>query len=170
MTNTTPEVPMYALTRPRNMIAATAALAVLVAAVFVVHPGAARSSSSAPVVRTAKNASLGETILVTSKGLSLYALSVERKGRFIGPDQGCLSFWHPLIAPMGKKPTGLAGLGTIRRPDHRVQVTYKGAPLYTFYEDHKRGDIGGNGFKDVGVWHVVAVNGSTAPVMSPGSG
>src|SRR5215510_7704560 len=162
--------PMYALTRPRNMIAAAAALVVLVAAVFVVHPGAARPSSSAPVVRTTRNATLGKTILVTSKGLSLYALSVERKGRFICTDKTCLSFWSPLIAPMGKKPTGLAGLGTIRRPDQRVQVTYKGAPLYTFYEDHKRGDIGGNGFKDVGVWHVVAVDGSTAPVMSPGSG
>jgi len=161
---------MFTLTRPRNVVAAAAAFALLVAAFFVVHPGGARSSSTAPLVRTTKNATLGKTILVTSRGLSLYALSVERKGRFICTDKGCLTFWHPLIAPMGKKPTGLAGLGTIRRPDHRVQVTYKGAPLYTFYEDNKRGDIGGNGFKDVGVWHVVTVAGSTAPVTSTGGG
>ena len=75
-----------------------------------------------------------------------------------------------LLAPMGKKPTGTAGLGTIRRPDHRVQVTYKRAPLYTFYLDHARGQIGGNGFKDVGVWRVVTVSGSAAPIMSPGGG
>ena len=161
---------MKALTRPKTAVAAAAGLVALVAALFVISAGGAGASTSAPLVRTAKNASLDRTILVTSKGLSLYALSVERKGRFICTDTTCLSFWHPLIAPMGKKPLGLAGLGTIRRPDHRIQVTYKGAPLYTFYEDHKRGDIGGNGFKDVGVWHVVTVAGSTAPVTSTGGG
>jgi len=122
---------MYALSRPRNVIALAAGLALLVAAFFVIHSGGARASSSAPVVRTAKNAALGKTILVNSKGLSLYALSVERKGRFICTDKQCLSFWSPLLAPMGRKPAGLAGLGTIKRPDHRVQVTYKGAPLYS---------------------------------------
>jgi predicted lipoprotein with Yx(FWY)xxD motif len=45
----------------------------------------------------------------------------------------------------------------VRRPDGKLQVTYRGAPLYTFYLDRKRGDIGGNGFKDVGVWHPVSV-------------
>jgi predicted lipoprotein with Yx(FWY)xxD motif len=161
---------MNVLTRPRNVIAAAAGLALLVAAFFVSHPGGARASSSAPVVRTAKNAMLGKTILVNSKGISLYSLSAERKGRFICTDATCLKFWTPLVDPMGKKPTGVAGLGTIRRPDHRVQVTYKGAPLYTFYLDHKRGQIGGNGFKDVGVWRVVTVGGSAAPVVSPGGG
>ncbi len=161
---------MYALTRSRNVIAAAAGLALLAAAFFVIHSGGARASSAAPVVRTAKNATLGKTILVTSKGLSLYALSVERKGRFICTDKECLTDWKPLIAAMGKKPTGLAGLGTVRRPDHRVQVTYKGAPLYTFYLDHARGQVGGNGFKDVGVWQVVTVGGSAAPVSSPGGG
>ena len=161
---------MYALARPRNVIAIAAALAVVVAAVFAIHPGGARSSSTAQVVGTAKNATLGKTILVSSKGLSLYALSVERRGRFVCTDATCLEDWHPVIAPMGKKPAGTAGLGTIRRPDHRVQVTFKGAPLYTFYGDHKRGDIGGNGFKDVGVWHVVTVNGSAAPVTAPSGG
>ena len=68
---------MLALTRPRNVLAAGAALAVLVAGFFVVHPGGARSSSSARLVGTAKNATLSRTILVNSKGLSLYALSVE---------------------------------------------------------------------------------------------
>ena len=45
----------------------------------------------------------------------------------------------------------------MRRPDHTIQVTYRGAPLYRFYLDHKRGDALGNGFRDVGVWRVVAV-------------
>ena len=161
---------MYALSRPRNVIALAAGLALLVAAFFVIHSGGARASSSAPVVRTAKNAELGKTILVNSKGLSLYALSVERKGRFICTDKQCLSFWKPLLAPMGKKPTGTAGLGTIRRPDHRVQVTYKGAPLYTFYLDHARGQIGGNGFKDVGVWKAATLGAASSSSSNGGGG
>ena len=64
----------------------------------------------------------------------------------------------PLRVHKGTKPTGAPGLGTVRRPDHTTQVTYHGAPLYTFYLDRKRGDIGGNGFRDVGVWRPVAVS------------
>ena len=51
----------------------------------------------------------------------------------------------------------MPGLATVKRPDHRLQVAYRGAPLYTFYLDRRRGDIMGNGFRDVGVWHPVAV-------------
>jgi hypothetical protein len=61
---------MYMLSRPRNVIAAVAGLALAVAALFfLIHSGGARASSSSPVVRTAKNAALGKTILVTPKGL-----------------------------------------------------------------------------------------------------
>jgi predicted lipoprotein with Yx(FWY)xxD motif len=53
--------------------------------------------------------------------------------------------------------TGVNGLATIRRPDGHVQVTYRGGPVYTFYLDRKRGDIGGEGFKDVGVLHAATI-------------
>ena len=42
-------------------------------------------------------------------------------------------------------------------------MTYRGLPLYTFNEDTKRGDVKGNGFKDVGTWLVAGV--SAAPKM-----
>jgi hypothetical protein len=48
-----------------------------------------------------------------------------------------------------------------------LQVAYRGAPLYTFAQDTKRGDVKGNGFKDVGVWRVVAVSKShSAPAST----
>jgi predicted lipoprotein with Yx(FWY)xxD motif len=93
---------------------------------------------------------------VNRRGLTLNSLSVERRGRFICTDASCLSFWTPLVVAKGTTPTGITGLGTIKRPDGRVQVTYRGGPLYTFYLDPKRGDMGGEGFKDVGVWHAAA--------------
>jgi predicted lipoprotein with Yx(FWY)xxD motif len=48
-------------------------------------------------------------------------------------------------------------LGTIRRPGGQTQVTYRGRPLYTFNDDRRQGDVGGEGFVDVGTWHAVVV-------------
>jgi predicted lipoprotein with Yx(FWY)xxD motif len=140
--------------RPRLAAIAFALAAVLAAVVA----GSALAATRQHVVTTAKNATLHKRILVTRQGLTLYSLSVERKGRFICTGGACLSFWHPLLVRKGTRPTGAAHLGTVRRPGagSRLQVTFRGAPLYTFYLDRKRGDVGGEGFKDVGTWHAAS--------------
>ena len=142
-----------------GVLLAAALLVGIVAAIY-----ATRSSGASPakLVSTMHSKTLGQTILINSRGRSLYSLSVERHGRFICTNMSCLSLWHPLTVAKGVKPTGVAGLGTVKRPDHRLQVAYRGAPLYTFAQDTKRGDVKGNGFKDVGVWRVVAVSKSHA--------
>ena len=131
---------------------------------------AARSgdTSSKSVVKTMKVG--GKTILVNRRGMTLYHLSVERKGHFICKDSTCLSLWKPLVVAKGITPTGAKSLSIVKRPDGRRQVAYKGGPLYTFVEDHKPGDMKGNGFKDVGVWRVVTVAGSTSAPSSGGGG
>ena len=59
---------------------------------------------------------------------------------------------------LGRTPSGGVGsLGTVKRPDGTEQVTYKGMPLYTFAQDQKPGDAGGQGIKDVGTWTAVTV-------------
>jgi predicted lipoprotein with Yx(FWY)xxD motif len=55
-------------------------------------------------VKTAKNAKLHSTILVTLGGRTLYSLSAERNGRFICTDATCLSLWKPLHVARGMKP------------------------------------------------------------------
>ncbi len=148
-----------------HMRIAACAVAILaglmVAALAGVSVAAAR-----PLVRTAHNAGLNATILVDRNGHTLYHLSVEKQGRFICTDRACVSFWHPLVIAKGAKPTGSVPLRTVRRPDGRVQVTYKGGPLYTFAGDSKRGDTKGEGFKDVGIWHA-AVAGLASPAKTP---
>ena len=104
----------------------------------------------------------GRTILVNRRGMTLYHLSVERKGHFICTDGACLHEWHPLVVARGVTPTGVRSLSVVKRPDGRRQVAYKGGPLYTFDEDHKPGDMKGDGFEDVGTWHVVTVSGRAA--------
>ena len=122
------------------------------------------------VVKTAKVG--GRTILVNRHGMTLYHLSVERKGHFICTTGACLAEWHPLVVARGVTPTGVKSLSLVRRPDGRRQVAYKGGPLYTFDEDKKPGDMKGNGFKDVGTWRVIAVAGQSqsTPTSSGGYG
>jgi predicted lipoprotein with Yx(FWY)xxD motif len=131
----------------------------------------AASQASRIVVKSAKNKTLGKTILVNRRGLTLYSLSAETRGRFICTTEFCLSLWTPLVVPRGTTPTGARLLATIRRPDDgRTQVTYRGRPLYTFTEDRKLGDVKGNGFKDVGTWLAATPTRAKAVTSPPGGG
>jgi predicted lipoprotein with Yx(FWY)xxD motif len=119
------------------------------------------AAAGAPVhvVKTAHNEQLDRTIVVKRKGLSMYSLSAETRGRFVCTDSACLSLWKPLVIAKGKRPVGVPKLGTVKRPNGKTQVTYRGRPLYRFVEDRAPGDIGGEGFRDVGVWRVARVPG-----------
>lgn len=126
------------------------------------------SPSSAVLVKSASN-SLG-TILVDSQGMTLYHLSGEQNGKFICTSTACLGVWHPLIAPSSGAPSGEVGsLGTVKRPEGTVQVTYEGKPLYTFTGDQQSGETKGQGIKDVGTWSVVTTSSSSAPAASTSS-
>jgi predicted lipoprotein with Yx(FWY)xxD motif len=151
-------------TLSRGLLLAAALVAGLLAAFYAVN---ASGAGTTRVVTTAKNRALGKTILVNLRGLSLYSLSVERHGKFICTNSACLSLWKPLLVPRGTRPTGVTGLGTVKRPTGKIQVAYRGAPLYRFVNDRKRGDIKGNGFKDVGTWRVVVVGRTETSTTSP---
>src|SRR5207249_3383017 len=81
------------------------------------------TAAGSPLVSTAHNARLKATVLVNRSGRTLYHLSVERSGHFICTNSTCLSLWHPLLVSKGTKPTGRVPLGTVRRPEGKMQVT-----------------------------------------------
>ena len=126
-------------------------------------------SSSAVLVKSASS-SLG-TILVDSQGMTLYHLSGEQNGKFICTGTACLGVWHPLIAPSSGAPAGgeVGSLGTVKRPEGTMQVTYKGTPLYTFTGDQQSGETKGQGIKDVGTWSVVTTSSNSTPATSTSS-
>ncbi|HEY4894995.1 MAG TPA: hypothetical protein VII01_02810 [Solirubrobacteraceae bacterium] len=102
--------------------------------------------------------------------MTLYHLSGEVSGKFICTSTACLGVWHPLIAPSSGAPSGEVGsLGTVKRPEGTMQVTYKGTPLYTFTGDHQAGETKGQGIKDVGTWSAVATSSSSTPAASTSS-
>src|SRR3954454_16483007 len=158
----------------RNFLLGGAAIAAAAVIAIAALGSASGSTGATKTVKTGH--ALGKTVLVNRAGMTLYSLSAETHGRFICTGS-CVSLWHPLSVARGQKPTGAHSLGTIRRPNGQTQVTYRDKPLYTFSGDHKRGDANGEGFKDVGVWHVASVgSASKAPAapesttMSPGYG
>jgi len=111
----------------------------------------------------------GRTLLTTTSGHTLYSLSAERHGKFICTEaSGCTGIWRPLTVAAGVVPNGPVKLGTIKRPEGTIQVTYRGLPLYTFAADKKRGQVKGEGLKDVGTWHPATISASSpAPAPAP---
>jgi predicted lipoprotein with Yx(FWY)xxD motif len=137
----------------------------------IASPSNAQNSTTAArlaVVKSVPNRTLGTMLLVNRRGKTLYHLSVERHGKFICTNSSCLSLWSPLLIPRRTTPTGVASLATVKRPDGHLQVTYKGAPLYSFTRDKKPGDLRGNGFRDVGIWRPATVGaGAAKPAPTP---
>ena len=159
-------------TRGLTLLLGTAALLTALAALAAGPSYGAAGGMSAPqrVVKTAQNRSLDKTVLVDRRGKTLYTLSAETHGRFICTTKVGLSLWTPLVVAHGTTPAGAKLLATVRRPDGRTQVTYRGRPLYTFTEDTKTGDVKGNGFKDVGTWLAATTNGTATATATPPSG
>jgi predicted lipoprotein with Yx(FWY)xxD motif len=137
--------------RGRN-IAALMLAAILAISAVAVPMALARGSKTVAGEATAP--SLHKTVLTNTKGLTLYTLSVEKNGRFICTGS-CLKSWPPLLVAAGTTPKGPVKLSTIKRPEGKTQVTFKGSPVYTFSGDSKKGEANGEGLKDVGVWHAV---------------
>lgn len=139
--------------RRRGRNAATLMLAaILVISAVAVPMALARGSKTVAGEATAP--SLHKTVLTDTKGLTLYTLSGEKNGKFICTGS-CLKSWPPLLVAAGTAPKGPVALGMIKRPEGKTQVTFKGAPVYTFSGDSKKGEANGEGLKDVGVWHAV---------------
>jgi predicted lipoprotein with Yx(FWY)xxD motif len=156
--------------RSKKLVLPLLGIVIVAALIGALAARSGANSSSKAVVKTMKVG--GKTILVNRRGMTLYHLSVERRGHFICTSSACLAEWKPLVVARGITPTGVKSLSVVKRPDGRRQVAYKGGPLYTFDEDRKPGDMKGNGFKDVGTWHVVTVAGMTnsTPTSTPTSG
>ncbi len=93
---------------------------------------------------------LGGPVFVDRRGMTLYA--VENPG-FLGSrhpnaqpraevcNAECTKTWRPLKA---KKETNLGAWNVVKRPDGSLQWSYEGKAAYTFQQDRKPGDAGGD--------------------------
>jgi predicted lipoprotein with Yx(FWY)xxD motif len=126
-------------------------------------PGAFAASQPASSVKVAvANSDLGR-ILVDGRGRTLYLFAKDARGKSACGGK-CASAWPPLIA--SGKPLAGAGakaslLGTTRRADGRLQVTYNHHPLYTFVKDTRKGQTNGEGIDAFGAeWDALSPAGT----------
>jgi predicted lipoprotein with Yx(FWY)xxD motif len=150
---------------PRLTLLPLGALALVAVLALPAAGPAAGGADTKRVVKTVLSAD-GGTVLANLRGRTLYSLSAERNGRFICTG-ACLSTWPPLIVAKGVRPTGPVRLGTVKRPDGRTQVAFRGRPLYRFAGDSAKGETSGDGIRDVGVWHPARKPGGSTPQPAP---
>jgi predicted lipoprotein with Yx(FWY)xxD motif len=123
-------------------------------------PKAAAASGSAATVET-RTGGPGR-FLVDAKGRTLY-LWVADKGSKSTCSGACAQAWPPLTTtgkPRAGKGAKASLLGTTKRSDGTLEVTYAGHPLYYFAGDARPGQTSGQGSTGFGAaWWVVAANG-----------
>jgi predicted lipoprotein with Yx(FWY)xxD motif len=115
------------------------------------------AKSNRTVVKVAKS-HLG-LILVDSKGITLYDF-VKDKGTASACYGACAALWPPLTTsgkPIAGRGVRASLLGTTKRKDGKLEVTYGGHPLYYFVTDRKPGQSTGQGVNQFGgPWWVIS--------------
>src|SRR6266540_3241021 len=101
-------------------------------------------------------------VLVNSKGHTLYLFKKDKSGKSFCK-ASCTKFWPPLLKH-GKLTAGsgvkASLLGTTRRGNGSLQVTYNKHPLYAYILDKKAGQTKGEGVLAFGAkWYAVSARG-----------
>jgi predicted lipoprotein with Yx(FWY)xxD motif len=122
------------------------------------------SGGTVAVVTASSVPKLGK-VIVDSKGLTLYDFHKDKGGKS-SCYGGCEQVWPPLTTE-GKPQVGegamASKLGTTKRRDGTLQVTYAGWPLYTYVADKKPGEANGNDFSSFGAqWYALLPSGEEA--------
>ena len=126
----------------------------------------------AVTLKSSENSALGTTIVVSATGRTLYHYTPDKKNAATCTG-ACAKTWPPLLIAAGKKPVAGAGLtasklGTVKRPDGKMQVTYNGYAMYLFSGDAKAGQANGQGLE--GIWHAVAPSGAVVTKSASSGG
>jgi predicted lipoprotein with Yx(FWY)xxD motif len=130
------------------------ALLVLLAGIVAVPAAAAPVRAKLLMRSTAVGSAL-----VDARGhaLYLYAADTSRSSTCYG---ACAASWPPFLTsarPLAGTGVKASLLGTTKRKDGRLQVTYGGHPLYFFANDLRAGQVNGQGTNSR--WWVIAPTG-----------
>jgi predicted lipoprotein with Yx(FWY)xxD motif len=104
-------------------------------------------------------------ILVNGHGMTLYLFEKDKHGKS-SCNGACAAGWPPVLTS-GKPKAGSgvksSKLGTTRRKNGKLQVTYNGHPLYTYIGDSGPGQASGENSAAFGAkWFVVNARGNRA--------
>jgi predicted lipoprotein with Yx(FWY)xxD motif len=122
----------------------------------------APASGTAPIyeVSTGTVSGLG-TVLVAGNGFTLYMFVPDKQSGVSTCYNACATAWPPLLLSGTDAPVYGHGvnpnlLGTTKRTDGTVQVTYNGWPLYLWVSDSEPGQATGQAINNNGgLWYVL---------------
>ena len=144
----------------KSRISLLLVVGVFAAAISVTAATAASKATAAGAGTTLRIASspFGR-ILVDGSGRTLYDFPPDTRGASTCYG-ACAALWPPLTT-VGKPHAGsgvvASLLGTTKRSDGKVEVTYGGHPLYYYVADTKRGETTGQGLNQFGApWWVIS--------------
>ena len=125
-------------------------------------PAPPKTSSGKPAtIGAASNSQLGK-ILVYSRGRTIYLFQKDKTSKSTC-NGDCAAAWPPLLTTSKASASGSAKgslLGTTKRADGKLQVTYNKHPVYLFSNDKKAGDTKGQAVNAFGAkWYVVSPSG-----------
>ena len=147
----------------KRLILTVGVLAAALSVVVGVGGALASSQSTTAGTRVAVGSSGLGRILVDGRGHTLYVFAKDKNGKSTCKG-ACAGFWPPVIA--SGKPLASAGvkaslLGTTKRTDGRLQVTYNHHPLYTFVKDVRKGQTNGEELDTFGgEWYALSPAGA----------
>ena len=124
--------------------------------------GAANTNAAAGTTVAIAKTPIGR-ILVDSKGRTLYDFPPDHQGVSVCYG-ACAALWPPLTTK-GKPQAGpgvvASLLGTTKRSDGKLEVTYGGHPLYYYVADTKPGQLSGQGLNQFGApWWALSAAGT----------
>lgn len=122
------------------------------------------ASATGALVKTERDRRYGR-ILVDGRGQALYLFTRERtrRSRCYG---ACAKAWPPLLTrarPRAGTGARRSLLGTTRRRNGRLQVTYRGNPLYYYRHDTTTRTLCHDVFEFGGDWFLVRPSGRRVP-------
>jgi predicted lipoprotein with Yx(FWY)xxD motif len=123
------------------------------------------STANGAAMLTVASAPEVGTVLVDADGFTVYDFHKD-KGTTSSCYGACAKVWPPVItkgAPKAGDGAMPSRLGTTKRKDGTVQVTYAGHPLYTYVTDKKPGEANGQDIDSFGAeWYALQGSGEEA--------
>jgi predicted lipoprotein with Yx(FWY)xxD motif len=143
-----------------RMLAAMLAAALGLAG-YLVATSTARSANRSGATVSLRKTTLG-TVLVAANGRTIYLFGKDRHDKS-ACSASCAQFWPPVLS-RGKPTAGpglhAALLGTTKRANGSLQVTYNKHPLYTYVLDKQTGQTKGEGISAFGAkWYALSAKG-----------
>jgi predicted lipoprotein with Yx(FWY)xxD motif len=134
--------------------------------------GAIPSSSGSKNASVELKASKLGSVITDGQGHTLYLFERDDRGESYC-NGACASVWPPYETDGTPQASGglpASGLGTIKRDNGDLQVTYKGHPLYFYAGDASRpGRMKGEGLDQFGAeWYAVGRNGKSVEESKSG--